>query len=204
MKALPLLMRLVAIAALVLPARPALAAQLIVVGPTQPIQPALDRALPGDVVQVEGTHVENVVLRAGVTLRGGKGAILTSGRAPVVRIQGVKGATLESLTIRLTGKPSDERSLAAVTIGKADATVQGCLVNSCAIGVKVRLGAAPRLIGNVLSHCRSGLVFEDDARGEAIDNTVRNNKRAGIGMQGSAAPTLRHNILEASAVIDRS
>ena len=121
---------------------------------------ALEKADPGDVLRINGTCHERVIIRVDrITLQGAQAAVLDGGAVPgggsfaaVVRIEGAQGVVLSGLTIR----------------------------NGGSNGVTGQAGAAFSLIDSIVQDNKgTGIQLLDGANAEVVRSTIRNND---IGM----------------------
>jgi parallel beta-helix repeat protein len=131
--------------------------------PSGALQRAIDRARPGDTIQVSGTCYENVTVPIGtdrLTLDGGgTGAIHGSDvAANVLQIRGPRGVTVTGLTI---------------SGGRA--------------GIDVSRGASALIDGNTIENTgRNGITLGAFASANIVNNTIQNNASAGILVTGNA------------------
>jgi len=127
------------------------------------LQRAIDRARPGDTIQVSGTCDENVAVPVGtdrLTLDGGgTGAIHGPDLAVnTLQIRGPRGVTVTGLTI---------------SGGRA--------------GIDVSRGATALIDGNTIENTgRNGITLGAFATANIVNNTIQNNASAGILVTGNA------------------
>jgi len=131
--------------------------------PPGALQRAIDRAVPGQIILVAGTCLENVSIppgKDGLTLAGG-GTGTISGPDPAVntlQIRGPRAVTIRRLTIRG---------------GRA--------------GIDVSRGATAVIDGNTIDGTgRNGITLGAFATANIFNNTIQNNAAAGILVTGNA------------------
>ena len=127
------------------------------------LQRAIDRARPGDTVQVRGTCLEHVTILADkdlLTLDGGGNATI-DGRDPTlntVLLRGPSGVTIKGLTI---------------TGGRA--------------GIDISRGTFAIIDGNTIeANSRNGITLGSFSTANIVNNTIQNNAVHGILVNGNA------------------
>jgi alpha-L-fucosidase len=179
--------------------------------PRLPLQPLLDDAVAGDIVQLgDACYVGPVTVPPGVVLRGlgtGRTTIEVPGGSPV-RLD--RNARLEHVRVLLDGTPDElggTRPPVAVEIVGAFATVLGCAIDgevaARADGVVVRATAARRisaadchhltvsrceLVGSELAGTAIDLIGGDD---HEIDSCTVSGHRCAVRARGTIATIVR-------------
>ncbi len=132
------------------------------------IASALDRARPGDTIQIApGTYTGNIALKSGVNLAGSDAArCILKG---IVTAHGVYSAKLTQLTV--------SGEAAGLDLHDSDVDVERCIVT----------GARD-----------AGVRYTGTSRGLLLASEIRDNAGPGILVSGAAAPTIRNNIIAAN------
>ena len=125
------------------------------------IGPALGKLRPGDVLLVQGTCRENVVIQSEINAIDGQGKATISGLAagqPVVQVLG------------------------------REITIKGFTVIGGFFGVAVNRGGTALIDSNTIENAaHSGVEVSQNSFGRIVNNTIRRNRQNGILVLGSAS-----------------
>ncbi len=127
------------------------------------LQRAIDRAQPGDTIQVRGTCHENVAVPIGkdlITLDGGDSGAIVGPDATLntLQVRGPRGVTIRSLTI-----------------------------SGGRVGIDISRGATALIDGNTIENTgRNGITLGSFATANIVNNTIQNNPSQGILVTGNA------------------
>jgi hypothetical protein len=140
--------------------------------PGHSIGRALERAESGDVISVQGTCQEKVVITTGhITINGfGSGIVRGGGPAnqvfnPLIRIDGAQGVTIRGLRVE----------------------------NSPGEGILAEDGAAISLLNVALRNNTVGLAAAEGSTAELVDSTIDGNA-AGVGLLTSSSLVLKGRV----------
>jgi parallel beta-helix repeat protein len=181
--------------------------QVLTVGPGQPfghIAEALTQARPGDTVEVlAGEYREQVKLKSGVVLRSRvpREAVIMSlpmSDGPVVSAENVTDARLAGFLIRVDQQTPVS---AAIVLTDSEVEVSNVEVTGARVGIEVRGGGSPRLIGNSIHDCAAGgILISGTATPWILHNAVRNNKGVGLEAREAARPAVLGNVFDRNPV----
>jgi serine/threonine protein phosphatase PrpC len=191
----------------VVPAPEALSPRVLMVGPGQAfgnIADALTQARPGDTVEVlAGEYREQVRLKSGVTLRSQvpRQAVLMPlplSDGPIVLADAVKAARMAGFLVRADRDPPLS---AAIVLKDSDVEVSNTEVTGAAIGVEIRGGGGPALVGNYIHDCAgAGVMIAGPSTAWVMHNAIRRNKGAGLEAREGAKPAVMGNVFERNPV----
>lgn len=155
----------------------------------QTIQKKVDKANPGDVIEVSGDCRENIIIENNrITLRAVAGATLTAANpdGTTIRVRGLNTRILDFASI------SEGRNVIIVERG-ASALIQSNTIEDGRRGIRVHQGAYASIVGNIIqnndvSGGRDGIAVVQLASADIVSNTITRNGGNGILVgDGSAA-----------------
>jgi hypothetical protein len=169
------------------------------------IQKALDAAKKGDKVQVaQGTYLENITMKEGVTLQGGWNKDFSERNiaSNITTIDGAKGggftvrgannATLDGFTIinAIRIEQGDSVSGAGIQCLTTSPTIINNTITANAPAGIYCNGSSAVIKNNLISkNEQAGIYMENGCSLKIYGNTIRNNKMAGIGTGGGGMAT---------------
>lgn len=172
------------------------------VQPGQSIAAAIQRAQPGDTVQIErGTYNEHLLIDKPLTLRGhNRPTISGQLSGDVIRIR-ASGVTLDGLILRDGGSDMDAQNAGVYIVPGADrVTVQDCDLVYNLFGIWLEKSNGSRVLRNVISGKRdllsaargNGIQVYNSADTQVIDNNI-SYTRDGIYVDISTRALFRGN-----------
>jgi parallel beta-helix repeat protein len=160
------------------------------------IQAALDRARPGDEIEVSGHCVENIVIEENrITLKGLSGATI-SAADPELSTIGVLG-----LNTRIENFASISGGSNGIVVHRgASAVIRGNTVeNAASNGINVNNSAFARIDGNtVRNNGGQGINIRQSAAADIFSNTVTGNTQRGIQVGEAASADIADNTITAN------
>ena len=200
------------------PAGKSVAATICVPRDYSTIQKAVDAAGNGDKVRVsQGTYYENITMKKGVTLEGGWNknfshrdissytTTIDGGKKGGWVVSGANKATLDGFTI-INGKAIE---LEDSTIGSGiyclstSPTIINNVIKANEPSGIYCSGSSAVVLNNVISNNEeAGIYLENGCSLKIKENTIRDNKNAGIGTGGNATSLfdVRNNIINNNAL----
>ena len=167
------------------------------------IQKAVDAAKKGDTVRVcEGTYYENITMKNGVTLEGGWNkefsrrdisasvTIIDGGKKGGWTVLGADKATLDGFTIMNAKRieRGDSTVGAGVHCRSTSTTIINNTIKANAPTGIYCSGSSAIIVNNLISNNEeAGIYLENGCSLKIEGNTIRDNKRAGIGSGGMVA-----------------
>lgn len=160
----------------------------------QSIQDQLDRARPGDVIEVQGTCSENIVIRkSGITLRGILGATLDGPDTATDTILVERdGVVIEDFATISGGRDVIRVHRAASAVIQNNTTISGGDQNC----INVVSTANATITGNTIQNCGNrGIIVRRASSGRIFTNTITGNGNHGIQVRSAAFGDISENIV---------
>jgi parallel beta-helix repeat protein len=158
------------------------------------IHAALDRARPGDIVEIpQGRYRERIELREGVTLRAQRPGVTISSPdgGPAVVAHGIRNAVLNGISIQ--GDTSTPLSI-GIDIVDASPSVSNVRITGAGTGIQVSGHSEPSVSGSqIIGNLGAGIRLRDGARAKISNNLIAANATSGVDVEEHARPVLRDN-----------
>jgi hypothetical protein len=163
---------------------------------------ALEKAMPGETIQVRGTCHEAVTITTDrVTLDGGGSAVIDGGGAEAVTVDGVRGVTLQGLTVRnglngivatggahavLINTTTQTNAVSGVRVdGHSSVEMRDCTTQTNGVnGIEVDRASEVKITGHVLSQ-RNGVfgIFLNNTSSIVFANATAEIQNNTLGVQ---------------------
>jgi parallel beta-helix repeat protein len=178
--------------------------QLIRAGNGTTIAAALEKAKPGDTVEVaSGEYTEQFKLKSGVSVRSAVtgGAILRAapvGTGPAVTAENVREASLEGFRILADPKMPLPQGILIVN---SEVVLTDNDIEGAGVGIEIRGGSNPTLRANAVRNCLGeGLLIAGPSAPWVSHNTFEGNKGAGLAARDGAKPALVGNVFDKNTI----
>ena len=158
------------------------------------IRAALNRARPGDVVEIPpGRYRERIDLPEGVTLRAQRPGVTISSPdgGPAVSARGVRNAALNGISIQ-----GDAGAPLRVGIEIVDASpaVSNVRVAGAGVGIEIQGRSEPAISGSqIIGNAGVGIAIRKGAHARISNNLIAANGNSGVEVEEHARAVLRDN-----------
>jgi nitrous oxidase accessory protein NosD len=168
---------------------------------------ALDRAHPGDTVEIPpGLYRERIELRQGVTIRAQRPGVTISSPdgGPAVVARGVTGAALDGIWIQ--GDAASPPS-AGLEIVDASPVVSNIRISGAGTGIEIRGRSEPAISGSqIVGNPGAGIEIREGSGAKITNNLIAANGKGQPGppMPGVEVHPQAHPILRDNGIVDNA